>query len=293
METAFLKTFLLTVEAGSMAEAARRLGLTPSAIKQQIHSLERDFGVPLIARAGRTVQPTDAGYGVLERARAIVRDLDDLRALASEHATRGEISGELRLGCINTALHALMPDVMLRLVGAHPQLKIFIHSGLSTELFSAVHAREIDAAVCLHPQFTLPKTYDWQLLREEPLVALVPRRLAQRDPHELLRTMPFIRYDRNQWGGRQAELYLQKAGIVPQERLELSYLVAIATMVERGLGISIVPDTAIEGATNLKLAKLPLPARIEPRRVGILWLRASIRARLIHAFVEQAKLACG
>jgi DNA-binding transcriptional LysR family regulator len=291
MDTTFLEAFLLTVDAGSMAEAARRLGLTPGAIAQQIHSLERDFGVSLMSRVGRTVRPTDAGYSVIERSRSIICDLDDLKAIANQSATSGEVTGELRLGCINTALHALMPAVMLRLVDAHPKLKIFIYSALSTELFTAVQAGEIDAAVCLHPQFSLPKTYDWQLLREEQLVALVPSRLAHQDPHELLRTMPFIRYDRNQWGGRQAEQYLQKVGIVANERLELSYLLAIATMVAHGLGVSIVPDTAIEGAANLRVAKLPLPLKTEPRRVGILWLRSSFRAKLIHAFVEQATLA--
>jgi DNA-binding transcriptional LysR family regulator len=293
MDTSFLASFLLTVDTGSMAEAARRLDLTPAAIAQQIRSLERELGVTLISRVGRTVRPTDAGHGVVERARAVLREITDLKAAAQAGVGQGEVTGELRLGSINTALHTMMPDILVRLNKAHPKLKVFIQSALSHDLFQAVQRGDVDAALCLHPQFALPKTCGWQLLREEPLVALVPRRLANRDPHELLRSMPFIRYDRNQWGGRQAEQYLLKAGIAPNEQFELSYLGAIAAMVERGLGISLVPDAILPGAAHLRVERLPLPIPTEPRRIGILWMRSSIRARPIQAFVHEARLACG
>jgi DNA-binding transcriptional LysR family regulator len=58
METEYLHSFLLVVESGSMSEAARRLNLTPAAIAQQMRTLERELGTGLLARAGRTVQPT-------------------------------------------------------------------------------------------------------------------------------------------------------------------------------------------------------------------------------------------
>ena len=96
----------------------------------------------------------------------------------------------------------------------------------------------------LQAPYPLPKTCDWQLLREEPLIVLAPASMAHRDPHDLLANEPLIRYDRNQWGGRQADEYLRKVGIVPRERFELNALNAIAVMVDRGLGVSLVPDWA-------------------------------------------------
>jgi DNA-binding transcriptional LysR family regulator len=287
MKTTFLQTFLLTVDTGSMAEAARRLDLTPAAVAQQIRSLEQDLGVPLVSRAGKTVRPTEAGFRIMERSRALLRDAANLKSIAND----GELTGELRIGAVNTALHSLMPEILARLFSAHPDLKVFIQSGLSSELFQAVQHGDLDAAVCLHPQFALPKTCAWQLLREEELVALVPLALADHDPHELLRTKPFIRYDRNQWGGQQADRYLRRAGIIPHERVELSYLGAIAMMVERGLGIALAPDTILPSGLGANIAKLPLPIRTRPRRLGILWLRSSIHGKLIKIFVEQAKIS--
>jgi DNA-binding transcriptional LysR family regulator len=148
-------------------------------------------------------------------------------------------TGELRLGTINTALHSLLPDILARFVTAHPHVKVFIQSGTSNELYEALRQGDVDAAVCTHPAFAMPKTFVWELLREEPLVVIAPQSLAQRDAHDLLAHEPLIRYDRSLAGGKEAERYLRRVGIVPNERFELSSLAAIAMMVDRGLGVSL------------------------------------------------------
>ena len=284
METAYLHSFLLVVDSGSMSEAARRLDLTPAAVAQQIRALERELHVPLLARAGRTVQPTEAGHQLVQRARNLLREVGDLKAvLGSEVA-----GGELLVGTINTALHGMLPDILAAFVKTNPGVKVFLQSGTTALLYKAVQQGELDAAVCLYPPFALAKTFDWMPLREEPLVLLAPSRLARRDPHELLRTSPLIRYDRSLGGGKQADRYLRAAGIVPQERFELSSLLAIAMMVDRGLGVSVVPDIASPLLDRQHVAKIPLPRPSEPRRFGILWQRASPRLRLIQSLVESA-----
>ena len=90
---------------------------------------------------------------------------------------------------------------------------------------------EIDAAICLHPEFAVPKSMAWKLLRAEPLVVLAPSHMAHEDPLDLIRREPFVRYDRSLGGGKQADRYLRKRGIAPNERFELSSLLAIALMV--------------------------------------------------------------
>ncbi|MDH6166882.1 DNA-binding transcriptional LysR family regulator [Variovorax boronicumulans] len=286
METAYLQSFLLVVESGSMSEAARRLDLTPAAVAQQIRTLERELNAPLLARAGRTVQPTEAGHLLVQRARNLLREVGDIKTLLNSDAA----GGELLIGTINTAIHSLLPDILARFVKTHPGVKVFLQSGTTATLHKAVQQGELDAAVCLYPPYALAKTFDWSLLREEPLVLLAPSRLARRDPHELLRTSPLIRYDRALGGGKQADRYLRTAGIVPQERFELSSLLAIAMMVDRGLGVSLVPDIASPLLEGQRVAKIALPLPSEPRRFGILWLRASPRQRLIRGFVDSAEI---
>lgn len=286
MRTDFLQAFLMTVDTGSMAEASRRLNITAAAVAQQIKALEGEIGVELVARVGKTVRPTEAGHRVIERARTLLHDAANLKALAN----LGEVSGELRLGSINTAVESLVPEVVAQLVGMYPDLRFHIKPALSSELFNEIQRGDLDAAVCLHPLFALPKTLVWQQLREEKLIALAPLALASKDPHELLRTQPFIRFDRKQWGGQQVDHYLRIANIVPKERIELSHLTAIATLVGRGVGVALVPDTVMPGSLTSRIARLSLPIATRPRQLGILWQRSSIHGKLIDLFVNQAKI---
>jgi DNA-binding transcriptional LysR family regulator len=287
MDTQFLRTFVSVVDNGSMAAAARLLNITPAAVAQQIRTLERQIGTPLIARAGRTVSVTEAGARILQRARELLRAADDLRSAAIDGDD--DSAGELRLGAGTTALTGVLPDILARVVAKFPRISVFIKPGYSADLYRAVEEGELDAAVVLEAPFVLHKTCGWELLREEPLVVLAPQSMAGRDPHELLATQPLIRYDRNQWGGRQADEYLRKFNIVPRERFELNALNAIAVMVDRGLGVSLVPDWARPWPEGLHLTRIALPHATEPRRIGIVWSRASIRIRLVMAFIAEAQ----
>lgn len=285
METQFLHTFITIADQGSMAAAARVLNITPAAVAQQIRTLEREIGVTLIARVGRTVSVTEEGSRILQRSRDLLRNVADLRSVASESG----ISGELRLGACPTALAGMLPDVLARMVETFPQINVFIKPGYSADLYRAVEAGDLDAAVVLQAPFPLPKTCEWQLLREEPLIVLAPGSMASRDPHELLATQPLIRYDRNQWGGRQADEYLRAKGIVPRERFEVNALNAIAVMVDRGLGVSLVPDWARPWPEGLQLARLPLPDAAVPRRIGIVWSRSSVRVRVVNVLLQESR----
>ncbi|MBS7350564.1 MAG: LysR family transcriptional regulator [Comamonas sp.] len=286
METAYLESFLLVVETGSLAEAARRLNITAAAVAQQIHSLEREFHAPLLARAGRTVQPTPAGHRLAHSAPLLLREL----ANAKTHVNEAGVAGELLIGTINTALHSLLPDILSSFVTRCPDAKVFLESGTTQQLYQAAQQGRLDAAVCLYPSFALPKTFDWALLREEPLVLLAPRCMAGQEPHELLRSQPLIRYDRSLGGGQMVESYLRTAQIAPRERFELSSLVAIALMVEKGLGVALVPDTALAMPEGQGVVRMALPLKQEKvRRFGVIWLRASARLPLIHHLVECAR----
>lgn len=267
-----------------MAAAARVLNISASAVAQQLHALERELGAPLLMRVGRTMRMTEQGARVLTPARKLLRDTTDLRSIAHDSA----VTGELRLGACTTPLTGLLPDILARVSKKFPQVNIHIQSGSSAQLFADVEAGKLDAALLLEAPYPLPKTCDWLLLREEPLIVLAPRAMASRDPLDLLREEPLIRYDRNQWGGRSAELYLSEAGIAPRERFELNALNAIAVMVDRGLGVSIVPDWAPPWPEGIDIVRLQLPERRIGRRIGIVWSRSSVRTRLVAVLLQES-----
>jgi DNA-binding transcriptional LysR family regulator len=285
MDTRFLQSFVTVVEQGSIAEAARRLDLTAAAVAQRIRALEADIGARLLFRSGQTVQPTEAGVAILAHARKFLEQVRDLRSIAA-----GEIpAGELRLGAIQTAKSGLLPRILSVMTKKYPQIEIQIVGNTAAPLYAQVLHGELDAAIIIKPPFPIPKTCDWRLLRQEPLVVLTPGSTPVRDPHAVLASEPFIRLVRGGWAGRLIDGYLRQAGIRPSERFELDTLEAIAVMVDCGLGVSLVPDWAPPWPEGLSLRKLPLPNQEFTRYIGVVWTRASLRARLVHAFLEVAE----
>ena len=129
------------------------------------------------------------------------------------------------------------------------------------------------------------------MLREERLIVLTPASIRVREPHAILASEPLIRPRRNSWVGRLVDAYLRQAGIKPHERFELDTLDAIAVMVDRGLGVSLLHDWAPPWPEGLSLLKIPVPDNEFGRRLGLIWSRSSVRIRLVKAFLEVALVA--
>lgn len=267
MDIRFVQSFITTVECGSIAEAARRLDMNTAAVAARLRALEEDLGAPLLQRAGRTVKPTAAGISILDCAKNMLREERDMRALAVGSAYQGE----LRLGTFVSALTTVLPPVLKRMYEQHPDLAVSVVSNASTELCRMVASGDLDAAVVVEPQFAISKTCDWRVLMEEPLVVVAPRNLANEHPHELLRSQPYIQYDRSVAGGALAERYLRQQGIPPRRRLEINGLMSIAAMVDQGLGISLLPDWSALWDRGLAIARVPLPPPAPIRRTGFIW----------------------
>ena len=199
MDTQFLESFVMVVEHGSVAEAARRLSLTAAAVTQRIRALEREIGTALVSRSGRNMRATEAGTAILAQAEQLLRGVRDLRTTANEQ----NFAGELSLGAVSSALTGILPPILSRLAKNYPLITLHIYPGTSSELYRKVTDGELDAAVIIEPQFALPKTCGWRTWREEPLVLLAHRgdHGARPAPHPRNRTLHPLR---PQAMGRQA-----------------------------------------------------------------------------------------
>jgi len=285
MDVRYLQSFVTVAESGSFAQAARQLDLTPTAVAARVKALEQTLGLDLVKRAGRSVRPTEAGTRILERARALLRDARDLAALARDD----EPYGELRLGVFVSAMTSVLPPVLKRFYGRYANLSVFVLPGASVDLCRRVAAGELDAAIVVEPQFSIAKTCTWQAIMEEPLVVVAPMAMQGRDPHELLRSQPFIRYDRSVLGGQLADRYLRDHRIVPQQRLEIDSLMTVAALVDQGLGVALLPDWSSMWAANYRVARIPLPGRAPVRRIGLVWQTGGPRALLARTFLQDAQ----
>jgi len=283
-----MQSFVAVVESGSFAGAARRLDLTPTAIAARIKALEADLGVALVKRVGQSVKPTESGVRILEGTRAIIRNVRDLRAVASDP----DQSGEFRLGCFVSAMTNVLPPILKGVYATLPNLSIFVGPGASVELCRQVASGELDAAIVVEPQFAVPKSCEWRPFMEEALVVVAPRALAHRDAHELLSAEPFIRYDRAVYGGQLADRYLRDHNLRPRQRLEIDGVSAIAALVHEGLGISLIPDWS-SAWHALDVVSIQLPARAPVRRNGLIWNDQGHNARIAHLIYDEARKRFG
>ena len=287
MDTVFLETFITVIDAGSFAEAARILGLTPPAVAQRIRVLEKEIGDTLLLRTGRTVRPTPSGLAIIGKAHLLIREARDLRAIAATKG--GDAPVELRLGANTTALTGLLPGAVANIRKSFRQMELYVQPGSSIELYPRVVSGNLDAALIVQPQFPILKSCGWLTLRQEPLVLLVPASLDVGDPHLTIRSEPFIRYDRKHWGGQIVDRFLHFNHLTVKTFVEMDALDAIAIFVDCKLGVAVVPDWAPPWPERLAIKKIPLPTSLETRRVGVLWNRASPRISVVRSFLKACK----
>jgi DNA-binding transcriptional LysR family regulator len=282
MDTRFLQTLVVVGQTSSFAETARRLHLTPSAVVQRIRALEDELGSPLVARSGHSVQLTGAGNSIIAQAQQILTVWNDIRA-----SVRNE-TGEVRIGAIGTTLCGIVPALLTSLKQHRSQITVQLLAATSIELFELLEKQEIDVALMVKPQFKRPKTYDWLPIRYEPFIVIASMDLEPQDGRTMLTSYPFIRYDRIRSGGVIVDAYLKRNRIITHDHYELQDLGAISAMVNRNLGISLVPDWAPPWPEGLSLQKIAIE-NTPVREIGLLWSRTSPRIPLVRALIEQAE----
>ncbi|ASG21301.1 LysR family transcriptional regulator [Nitrospirillum viridazoti] len=118
----FVAVFVDVVRAGSFSGAARRRGVTPSAIVRQIDALEHGLGVRVLVRSTRALAMTDAGERLFERGQRLIDDLVDVHAEIA--AFDGAIAGVLRIACFPTFGKRYVLPVAGTLMRDHPGLSV-------------------------------------------------------------------------------------------------------------------------------------------------------------------------
>src|SRR6202022_153592 len=136
---------------------------------------------------------------------------------------------------IASAQISFLPAALERFRHELPAWRIRVVPGGALNLLGQVDAGEIDMAVIIKPPFALPSELEWPTLATEPFVLLVPSKLARRPWRELIRSEPFIRYDRRSFGGRQVDRFLRRARLTVHDAIELDELQGIVQLVARGL----------------------------------------------------------
>ncbi|MBB5775837.1 LysR family transcriptional regulator [Nonomuraea jabiensis] len=242
---------------GTIAAVAEAVTFTPSAVSQQLSALEREAGVPLLERTGRTVALTPAGHLLVEHAHAVLEQLE--RASAALAAARGGPSGPLRIGAFPTAARVLLPPALVDLTGAHPGLVPMVSEIDPADVSAALRAGELDVALVHEYDFVPPVTD--ASIETEPLYS-EPMYLTDRPSVADARADAWITDRPGTLCHTMAIRACQAAGFEPLVRHHIDDFDTVLAFVAAGQGVALVPHlAAIDPPGGVTLTRLPLSRR--------------------------------
>jgi DNA-binding transcriptional LysR family regulator len=260
-----LKTFVAVAREGTFAAAGDRIGLTQAAVSAQMQRLEAELGFALFDRTGRSARLNAQGHQTLERAQELIRLYGSLGA----RKVGRPASARVALGAIASVQRSLLPEVLARFHKLQRDCHTRVLPGLSMDLLDRVDAGEIEISAIIRPPFSLHSDLRWTTLAHEPFRLLVPRAIEGDDWGELLSAQPFVRYDRASFGGRQVDRFLRNANLTVRQVCEVDELEAIVTLVAHGVGVALVPQTALHRRWPAAVRALDLGDHTFHRDIGL------------------------
>lgn len=249
-----IEVFVAAAEEGSISAAARRLGVSPSAVSQQLSGLEAALGATLLDRSGRPMPVTPAGAMFRRHGQTILNAASEARA----ELAMAELSGltTLRLGVIEDFESDVTPRLLSALAHDLKGCRFLLETGASHWLMDQLEARALDVVIAADsPTDAAPE--DWREVHPilaEPFVAVTP-------PGARIEDLPLILYTARHLMGRQIAAHLARHGVKSAHRFELDSYAAILAMVAGGEGWTILTPLALHQARAFRplVEVRPLP----------------------------------
>lgn len=238
-----LRTLMTVADLGSFAAAAKSLHLAPPTVTLHVAQLEHRLGTRLLNRAPAGVTMTQAGSLLIDKARRLLAEADDLlQSVQSQIAMRG---GRVRLGASTGALAYLLPQALEALAVQHPHIDVQVAVMTSEEALARLVSGSLDIGIVALPQ-PARRGLRVQAWRQSPVLAFIPA--AWKPPRHVtpawLAGRPLIANDSSTRLSRQTAKWFAEAGERPQVRIELNYNDAMKSLVAAGYGAALLPHEA-------------------------------------------------
>lgn len=282
-----VRLFVAAAQAGSILRAAEVEHIAPSALGRRLTDLEHAFGTPLLIRSPKGVTLTEAGRIVCERGERMETELQDL--LRDVQARSDVLQGTVRLHANMSAVIGFLPERLHRFTELHPHVVVHLHEHDTRDVVRACldDRADIGAGVAM----PLPAGLDAWHFADDPLLVIAPA------DHELARDgqMSFLRLLEHKLvgvhaGGALDRLLTENAlglGKRFSPFVSVSSFDAVCRMVEAGLGIAVIPQSAAAAyAGSSRFIRVPLNEVWAHRELQLYALRKNPRPRVVEALIE-------
>ena len=244
-----LRSFVSVVDAGGFTRAGERVHRTQSTVSQQIRRLEESIGRPVLRRNGKQATPTEEGERLLSYARRILALAEEARDVVARPASDGVV----RLGLTEDFAANRLTSVLSRFARSRPGLRLDVRCDLSVKLRSDLERGELDLALMKRDAgesgaiAVWPERLHWVTSRSHPVEAR----------HD---SVPLAVFPQGCLYRNRAVHALEAAGRAWHIAYTSPNFAGIQAAVSAGLGVSILPDTAVLADHRVLRSKDGFPA---------------------------------
>jgi DNA-binding transcriptional LysR family regulator len=244
-------------------------------VSQQIQALESEVRGELFDRATRPIMLNGHGLQMLEAARTLVRDADNIIDAISGRA----VSGTFTIGSVRSSALSLLPLSIVALKADYPDLRIKLQVANTDELLKDVMSGRLDCAMVAEYS-GIPSALRWQPFINEPLLVIGPNGTPKMSGFDMLSKLPYVRFNSKFRLAQIIETELAKTRIVPNLIAEIDTIASVVSCVIHGLGVSVVPWIALRDiAAPIVAVQFGEPQILRP--IGLLERRSGTRAQII------------
>src|SRR5215475_8931735 len=277
---------------GHFGRAAEACAISQPALSMQIREMEDALGGALLERSARQVALTQFGEELIQRVRDILRSVDELGDFA--RASQDRLAGRLRIGMIPTIAPYLLPKVIENLARMHPELDIHVRETLTPKLIQEVAEGRLDTAIVALP-VSEPSLTEVALFSENFLLVRPGEDEGTPVPsHERLREMRLLLLEEGHCFRDQALAFCNMQSPPPREVLDASSLSTLVQMVGAGIGVTLIPEMAVEVETRSASVSVARFGNPQPSRtIGMIWRKTSPLARQLLQFTKVVCVSAG
>jgi DNA-binding transcriptional LysR family regulator len=288
-----VRLFVAAARAGSIVRAAEQEHIAASALSRRLADLEHAFGTPLLVRSPRGISLTEAGRLVLARGERID---EDLRALVREVQTEGdEVRGTVRLYANMSAVIGFLPERLQRFMAAHPRVTISLHEEDTRDVVRACLDDRADIGVGV--DVPVPAGLDAWFFASDPLHVVLPagHALAVHEAPAAHEALGFAQVLQHPLIGVHAGGALDRSlqeradalGMRFAPKVSVSSFDAVCRMVEAGLGIAVIPQSAAMAyAGNARFERRALDEPWAARKLHLYALHRTPQPRAVQALLD-------
>ena len=274
-------SFVKTVEYGSFTRAAEILSYSQSSISRMIADLEKEWNVTLLERSVGGVKLTSDGTKLLPYAKNVVAEYEKLQMEVDE--LNGLQSGLIRIGTFSSVATHWLPNIIKAFQKDYPNIDYELLLGDYTEIEEWIAEGRVDCGF-----LRLPTKNDFEtvFLEQDRLLAIIPENHPLKDyekfPVKALCDEPFMLLEK----GAKAEIseIFEMNGLTPNVKFTTWDDYAVMSMVESGLGISILPELILKRIPYRIVTKeLNVPAY---REIGLALKNRKTASLAVRRFIE-------